>query len=149
LRYKPWIIFNHLHLLYWPLTHLHYTQMDLNKWMEFFYKDVIQTSSDDNGSDVSSGLMIAMATLVHKHTERKMHVHEGSMRPHRQEQYQAQSRNWKFELNIGENQSKCSGRTKMCRAAGLPPTQTDKEGWTSIFCQKPDLKRTRMDIFCV
>jgi hypothetical protein len=53
-----------------------------DKLIEFFYKNAIDTSSDDE-SYSDSKLMMAAATLIHEHSERKRHVHKGSTRPRR------------------------------------------------------------------
>jgi hypothetical protein len=55
--------------------------MNLNKSIEFFYKNVMDTSSeDDSGHDWD---LLAVATLIHQHNKLQRHVHLGSTRPHR------------------------------------------------------------------
>jgi hypothetical protein len=48
----------------------------------FFYKNVIDTSSDDESGNDSDQLMAA-ATLTHEHNELQRPGHRGSTRPHK------------------------------------------------------------------
>jgi hypothetical protein len=52
-----------------------------NSSIEFFYKHVIDTSSDSDSDDGTEILMVA-ATLIHEHNERQMPRFGGSTRPH-------------------------------------------------------------------
>jgi hypothetical protein len=43
--------------------------MDLTRSIDFFYKNMVATSSDDHDSDTSSDLMTDAASLIHEHIE--------------------------------------------------------------------------------
>jgi hypothetical protein len=56
--------------------------MDLRHTIEFFIKDVLDNSSEEE-SNAYSELMVVVASPVHEHTERQRPSHRGSTRPPR------------------------------------------------------------------
>jgi hypothetical protein len=56
--------------------------MDLKKSIDFFVKNVLDSSSEEE-SCASSGLMVAAASLIHELTDMHMPMHRGSKRPRR------------------------------------------------------------------
>jgi hypothetical protein len=55
--------------------------MNLVQSIDFFAKDILDSSSKDV-SNASSGLLIAVAALIHEHTGMER-LHKGSMSPHK------------------------------------------------------------------